>query len=60
MKVYSGNAKTFLAAAKWLRQVIKNKKFNDFLAKMLIRWQFNMIWAELKDVNLDVGSNLNN
>jgi hypothetical protein len=42
LKVYSDNAKTFVAGAKWIKQVMKDEKFNDFLAKMSIKWQFNM------------------
>ncbi len=41
-KVYSGNAKTFAAGAKWLKRVMDDEKFNDFLAKMSIKWQFNL------------------
>ena len=42
VKVYSDNAKTFVAGAKWLKQVMRDEKFNDFLAKMSIKWQFNL------------------
>ena len=41
-KVYSDNGKTFVAAAKWLNQVMNDERFNDFLAKMSIKWQFNL------------------
>jgi hypothetical protein len=41
-KVYSDNAKTFAAGAKWLKQVMNDEKFNNFLAKMSIKWQFNL------------------
>ena len=41
-KVYSDNGKTFVAAAKWLNKVRKDEKFNDFLAKQSITWQFNL------------------
>ena len=41
-KVYSDNAKTFTAAAKWLEKVRKDEKFNDFLSQQSIIWQFNL------------------
>ena len=40
--VYSDNGKTFVAAAKWLRKVHKDEKFNDFLSQQSIIWQFNL------------------
>ena len=40
--VYSDNAKTFQAAAKWLKQVIKTEEFNEFLTKENIKWKFNL------------------
>ncbi|XP_028415013.1 uncharacterized protein LOC114538092 [Dendronephthya gigantea] len=40
-KVFSDNGKTFLAAAKWLRRVQKDEKFNSWLAKQDIKWKFN-------------------
>ena len=52
--VYSDNAKTFQAAAKWLKLVIKNEEFNKFLTKG------NTSWDELELVLLDVEVNLNN
>ena len=41
-KIYSDNAKTFVAGAKWLRQVMYDERFNDYLAQMSIKWQFNL------------------
>ena len=41
-KVYSDNGKTFVAAAKWLKAVREDEKFNDFLANNVITWQFNL------------------
>ena len=41
-KVYSDNGRTFVAAAKWLDKVRKDEKFNDFLSKQSITWQFNL------------------
>ena len=40
--VYSDNAKTFQAAAKWLKLVIKTEEFNEFLTKENIKWKFNL------------------
>ena len=41
-KVYSDNGSTFVGAANWLRKVMKDEKFCDFLAKNNIQWQFNL------------------
>ena len=41
-KIYSDNGKTFVGAAKWLRTVTKDERRNDFLAKMNVKWQFNL------------------
>ena len=41
-KVYSDNAKTFVSAANWLRTAQNDEKFNEFLSKNRIRWQFNL------------------
>jgi hypothetical protein len=41
-KIYSDNAKTFVAAAKWLKKAQQDEKFNHFLAKEKIKWQFNL------------------
>lgn len=41
-KIYSDNGKTFVAVAKWLKQVEKDEKFQDWLAKQGIKWQFNL------------------
>ena len=40
--IYSDNAKTFKAATKWLKQVIKTEEFNEFLTKENIKWKFNL------------------
>ena len=42
LKIYSDNSKTFVAAAKWLKQVEKEEKFQDWLARQGIKWQFNL------------------
>ena len=41
-KIYSDNTKTFVAAAKWLKQVEKEEKVHDWLARQGIKWQFNL------------------
>ena len=41
-KLYSDNAKTFTAAAKWLNKVQRDEKFHHFLANERIKWQFNL------------------
>ena len=41
-KVYSDNAKTFEAAAKWFKTAQSDERFNDFLAVNQIHWQFNL------------------
>ncbi|XP_028408199.1 uncharacterized protein LOC114530777 [Dendronephthya gigantea] len=40
-RIYSDNAKTFAAAAKWLRNIMKDERLHDWLSKFEIRWQFN-------------------
>ena len=35
-KVYSDNDNTFVAAAKWIRKVMKNKRFHDYFADQKI------------------------
>ena len=40
-KIYSDNGKTFVAAAKWLKQIMKDERLHDWLAKFEIKWQFN-------------------
>ncbi|XP_028419027.1 uncharacterized protein LOC114544609 [Dendronephthya gigantea] len=40
--VYSDNGTTFKAAAKWLETVRRDEKFNSYLAKLEIKWRFNL------------------
>ena len=40
--VYSDNGTTFKAAAKWLQKVRKDEQFNNYLAKLEIKWKFNL------------------
>ena len=42
-KVYSDNAKTFKAAADWVKAIIKSERFQDYLSESCIsKWQFNL------------------
>ena len=41
-KIYSDNAKTFVAAAKWLKKIHRDESFNEFLVGHSIIWQFNL------------------
>ncbi len=40
--IYSDNGSTFKATEKWLRQVQKDERLNDYLANLSIKWQFNL------------------
>ena len=42
VKIYSDNGRTFVADAKWLRNVMQDECLHDYLAKMNIKWQFNL------------------
>ena len=44
-KIYSDNGGTFVAAAKCLRTVMKDKRVSNFLARGEIKWQFNLSQA---------------
>ena len=41
-KIYSDNAKTFSAAAKWLKKVMKEEQIQHVLGVNHIKWQFNL------------------
>ena len=41
-KVYSDNGKTFVGAVKWIKQVMGDEKFQNFLTHQGIQWQFNL------------------
>ena len=41
-KVYSDNGRTFVGAAQWIKQVMQDEKFQNFLAYEGIQWQFNL------------------
>ena len=40
--IYSDNAMTFKAAAKWMQLVRQDEKLNSLLANMSIEWRFNL------------------
>ena len=40
--IYSDNAKTFQAAAKWLKRVLNSEEVKDFLSTQNIQWRFNL------------------
>ena len=41
-KIYSDNATSFVAAAKWLRAIMKDEKLQNYFAHQYIKWQFNL------------------
>ena len=41
-RIYSDNGGTFVAAEKWIRMVRNDERFQDYLGKQEIRWQFNL------------------
>ena len=41
-KIYSDNARPFVAAAQWLKKVQQDEKFHHFLTNQNIKWQFNL------------------
>ena len=41
-KIYSDNGKTFIKAAKWLRQLRQDERLQELLEKYDIVWQFNL------------------
>ena len=44
-KIYSDNGKSFVAASKWLKRIMKDEKTQDYLAHHNILWQFNLARA---------------
>ena len=40
--IYSDNAKTFQAGAKWLIKINKDEKFHNFLSNENITWKLNL------------------
>ena len=41
-KIYSDNGKTFVGAEKWLKQVMRDEKTQDYLAHENVKRQFNL------------------
>ena len=41
--IYSDNKSTFVKAAKWLTQVIRDEGYNGFPESHDIKWKFNLI-----------------
>ena len=41
-KMYSDNGRTLVGAAQWIKQVMQDEKFQNFLAYQGIKWQFNL------------------
>lgn len=42
MKFYSDNGRSFVSASKWLKNIMKDEKTQDYLAHHNILWQFNL------------------
>ena len=40
--IYSDNGSTFIGVAAWIKQVQKDEKLNDYLARHQIIWKFNL------------------
>ena len=51
--VYSDNGGTFVGAASWLKQVMKDEKINGYLARQEIKWRFNLSRAPWWDGQFD-------
>ena len=43
--IYSDNGKRFVAAAKWLKNIMKEETLQDYLAHCDIKWKFNLAKA---------------
>jgi hypothetical protein len=41
-RIISDNAAVFKAAAQWIKKIPKSEALQDFLAKQIITWQFNL------------------
>ena len=41
-KIYTDNAKTFVAASKKIRKIMESEKIHNYLARNNIKWQFNL------------------
>ena len=40
--MYSDNGRSFVAAATWLRAIMKDERMHDYLSRHHITWQFNL------------------
>lgn len=40
--IYSDNGQSFVAAAKWLKNIMKEEKLQNYLAHREIKWKFNL------------------
>ncbi len=43
--IYSDNGKSFVAAEKWLKKIMKEERLQDYLAHHDIKWKFNLAKA---------------
>ena len=41
-KIISDNDKTFVAAAKWIKKVVRNERLQGYLSEHGVKWQFNL------------------
>ena len=41
-RIYSDNGRTFVRAAKWIREVMKDERLHNYLSTKKIKWQFNL------------------
>ena len=41
-RIYSDNGRTFIGAAKWTREVMKDERLQNYLSTNQIKWQFNL------------------
>lgn len=44
-KIYSDNRRTFIGAAKWLKQIRKDERIQTYLADEEVHWRFNLSGA---------------
>ena len=40
--MYSDNGRSFVAAARWLRGIMRDEKMHDYLSRNHMTWQFNL------------------
>ena len=52
-KVYSDNAKTFVATSKMIKKILTGEKLHNYLARSNIRWQFNLSRAPWWGVQIE-------